>query len=194
MYQYSDDYRSVVEQMKFIARKEDLDVVDRRHLFLAIEFLYPGMFKRLLGGLDLMLPKEYTEWDVEALEHHRSVAISTELWKVIALEGGYLVDAVDACGGPAVCTVDVVHLAAAYLLDPQEDSIHGYLLVEGVDNTSEDFRTNLFKRLKAEVEESENDRRQHEYKDTLLSVASIKRELRQRIVGQTKAIDTGAPY
>lgn len=190
MYQYSDDYRSVVEQMKFIARKEDLDVVDRRHLFLAIEFLYPGMFKRLLGGLDLMLPKEYTEWDVEALEHHRSVAISTELWKVIALEGGYLADAVDACGGPAVCTVDVVHLAAAYLLDPQEDSIHGYLLVEGVDNTSEDFRTNLFKRLKAEVEESENDRRQHEYKDTLLSVASIKRELRQRIVGQTKAIDT----
>ena len=188
MYQYSDDYRSVVEQMKFIARKEDLDVVDRRHLFLAIEFLHPGMFKRLLGGLDLMLPKEYTEWDVEALEHHRSVAISAELWKVIALEGGYLADAVDACGGPAVCTVDVVHLAAAYLLDPQEDSIHGYLLVEGVDNTSKDFRTNLFKRLKAEVEESENDRRQHEYKDTLCRLPQSSENYGNELSGRRKRL------
>lgn len=190
MYKYSDGYRSVIGQMQFIARKEDLDVVDRRHLFLAIEFLHPGMFKRLLGGLDLMLPKEYTTWDLDALEHCRSVAISTELWKVIALEGGYLADVVDVCGGPAVCTVDVVHLAAAYLLDQQEDGIHSYLLAQGVDNASEEFRASIFKRLKAEVEQTENDRRQHEYKDTLLSVASIKRGLHERIVGQTKAIDT----
>jgi len=189
-YQYSDGYRSVIGQMQFIARKENVHVVDRRHLYLALEHQHPGLLKRLLGDCDLMLPSEYTTWDMDAHEHSGSVALSTELWKVIALEGGCLADAVDACGGPAVCTVSELHLASAYLLDAQEDGIHSYLLAQGIDNTNNEFRGNLFKRLKWEVEKTENDRRQHEYKDILLSVACIKQELRKRIVGQTAAIET----
>lgn len=188
-YKYSDSYRNVMSDMQFVAHYEGERSVCRRHLYLALERIVPGLIGRLLGDASLLLPAEYTQVKEDEPSSFASLAISSTLWRVISIEGGILGDVVAVCGGGSAFPVSAEHLAAAYLLDENENGIRGYLLATGVDNTSSEFRTGVIGRLKELVVANENGKREDSYRAVLEKVARIKARMRERIVGQARAID-----
>ena len=178
-HKYSDRYLTMLGKAAGIAAADNSPRIERKHLFSAINEMSPRLFCRLLGRKELIyangLPLKCGKGDSANV-----TKFSSETYRVLSLHGGVLGKVIGSIG---ICPVDIHHVAAALLLDPDENSpIRELMQINGIDPQA--AKPSIIEAVMA-CGHSRNDKH---VKEILTKVNYIRDYLREKLIGQDEAI------
>lgn len=179
---FSKQYGRLLQKAEKLARQQQSPLIERKHLFGAICKMSPRLFHRLLGANRLYFTDElpFTGGsDTETSE--TGVTFSSEAYRLLSLHGGVLGDIMDAMGES---TVDIPHVGAALLLDPDsEGPVLELCRVNGIEPISRkpqifDAARKLCRSRAKDIE-----------KQALKKVDFVRKAMQKKLVGLDEAID-----
>ena len=174
---FSRSYHSVLRRASRLASCEGVDCIYSRHVFWALIGEAPRIFNRLLGRKSLIM-HDQLRLQADGEKPEVRMPISSEVWRILCLDGGVLGEVMESVGGDVV---NAAHVAAAMIMG-------GGLMAEvlGINGI------NLEKERDAildKVRQVNSVRRRGASKDAMRKVSAIRAALFKVVVGQTRAID-----
>lgn len=177
---FTNGYNTMLEKARGLAKKEMSPRIERWHLFSAILKMSPRLFHRLLGKKDLTFPKP-EPLPIEAEETGGDIHFSADVYRILSLNGGVLSDVMNEVGSR---TIDIQHVGAALLLDPDRQSPVREIVFENGINPDE-ARESIFTTLK----KMGDGRHGGIGRTALKKINEIRTRLLREVVGQDEAVN-----